>query len=147
MIRRFMIVLVAVGSLVMTVAGLAAAQPGKPDATLTLSEGSVAAGVGFSWGNGILTYKGKTYPVRVEGLSVGELGVVRATAKGDVSHLEKLADFPGNYAAVGAAATAGGGAGTTVMRNQNGVVIELQSTTQGASLRLGTEGVRLTLVK
>jgi len=27
------------------------------------------------------------------------------------------------------------------------VVIELQSTTQGASLRLGTEGVRLTLVK
>jgi hypothetical protein len=34
-----------------------------------------------------------------------------------------------------------------VMRNQNGVVIELQSTTQGASLRLGTEGVRLTLAK
>jgi hypothetical protein len=73
--------------------------------------------------------------------------VIRATAKGEVSHLAKLADFPGSYAAVGAAATAGGGARTTVMRNQNGVVIELQNTTQGASLRLGSEGVRLTLVK
>ena len=145
--RHLMIGLVAVGSLVMAVAGLAGAQPRKPDATLTLSEGSVAAGVGFNWGNGVLTYKGKAYPVQVDGLSVGEVGVTRATAKGEVSHLAKLADFAGNYAAVGAEATAGGGAGTTVMRNQNGVVIELQSTTQGASLKLGAEGVRLTLAK
>jgi hypothetical protein len=145
--RHVMTRLVAVVSLVVVVAGLAVAQPRNPDATLTLSEGSVAAGVGFSWGNGVLTYKGKTYPVQVEGLSVGELGVSRATAKGEVSHLGKLADFAGNYTAVGAGATAGGGAGTTVMRNQNGVVIELQSTTQGASLRLGAEGVRLTLAK
>jgi len=143
--RHLMIGLAAVGSLVMVVAGLAGAQPRKPDATL--SEGSVAAGVGFNWGNGVLTYKGKAYPVQVDGLSVGEVGVTRATAKGEVSHLAKLADFAGNYTAVGAGATAGGGAGTTVMRNQNGVVIELQSTTQGASLKLGAEGVRLTLAK
>jgi len=145
--RRLLIELVAVGSLIMMVAGLAAAQSPKPDATLSLSEGSVAAGVGFSWGHGVLTYKGRTYPVQVQGLSVGEVGVTRATAKGEVSHLAKLADFAGNYAAVGAEATAGGGAGTTVMRNQNGVVIDLQSTTQGASLRLGAEGIRLTLAK
>jgi hypothetical protein len=145
--RRLMIELVAVGSLIMVLAGLAAAQSRKPDAILTLSEGSVAAGVGFSWGNGVLTYKGRTHPVRVEGLSVGEVGVTRATATGDVSHLAKLADFAGNYAAVGAGATAGGGAGTAVMKNQNGVVIELRSTTQGASLRLGAEGIRLTLAK
>jgi malonyl CoA-acyl carrier protein transacylase len=100
--RRLMIGLVAVGSLIMVVAGLAAAQPRKPDATLRLSGSSVAVGVGFSWGNGVLTYKGKTYPVQVEGLSVGEVGVTHATAKGDVSHLAKLADFAGNYAAVGA---------------------------------------------
>jgi hypothetical protein len=55
--RHGLIGLVAVGSLVMVVAGLAVAQPRKPDATLSLSEGSVAAGVGFSWGNGALTYK------------------------------------------------------------------------------------------
>jgi len=142
--RRLMIGVVAGGSLVVALAGLAVAQVKKAEATLTLSEGSVAAGIGFSWGKGTLSYGGRTYPVRVEGLSVGEVGVTRATAKGEVSNLEKLADFPGNYVAVGAGATAAGGAGVTVMRNQNGVVVEMTSTTQGASLRLGAEGLRIT---
>jgi hypothetical protein len=142
MMRRFMIGVVAVGGLVAALAGLAGAQ-GK-NATLTLSDGSVAAGIGFSWGRGTLTYAGKTYPVKVEGLSVGELGVIRGTARGKVSNLERLEDFSGNYLAVGAEATAAGGAGVTVMRNQNGVVVELTSTTQGASILLGAKGIRLT---
>ena len=41
----------------------------------------------------------------------------------------------------------GGGAGATVMKNQNGVVIELKSTTQGASLKLAASGINLTLEK
>lgn len=145
--RRLMIGVVAVGSLVAALAGLAVAQDRQVDATLTLSDGSVAAGIGFRWGKGTLSYAGRNYAIKVEGLSVGELGVTRATAKGDVLNLAKLEDFSGNYVAVGAGATAGGGAGVTVMRNQNGVVIEMTSTTQGASLRLGTEGLRLTLAK
>ena len=143
--RRLVIEVVAVGSLVAALAGLAAAQGKEAKVTLALSEGSVAAGIGFSWGKGALSYGGKTYRVTVQGLSVGEVGVTRATAKGDVSNLAKLEDFSGNYVAVGAGATAAGGAGVTVMRNQNGVVIEMTSTTQGASLRLGAEGLRLTL--
>jgi hypothetical protein len=79
--RRLVIGLVGVGSLVAVPAGLAVAQGSKPDATLNLSGGSVAAGIGFSWGNGTLSHKGKRYPVKVEGLSVGEVGVTRATAK------------------------------------------------------------------
>ena len=141
--RRFVMAAVAVGALVAALAGVSSAQAQK--ATLTLSDGSVAAGIGFSWGKGTLAYAGKTYPVKVEGLSVGEVGVTRATAKGTVSNLTKLDDFSGNYVAVGAGATAAGGADLAVMRNQNGVVIELQSTTQGASLKLGAEGLRLTL--
>lgn len=143
--HRMVIGVMAVGGLVASLAGLAMAQGNKADATLSLSNGSVAAGIGFSWGKGTLSYEGRTYPVKVQGLSVGEVGVTRATAKGDVLNLAKLEDFSGNYVAVGAGATAGGGAGVTVMRNQNGVVIELTSTTQGASLRLGAEGLRLTL--
>jgi hypothetical protein len=143
--RRLLVGAVAVGGLVGMLAGLAVAQARKPDAILTLSEGSVAVGVGFSWGKGTLSYKGKTYPVKVEGLSVGELGLTRATAKGDVLNLEKIEDFSGNYVAAGAGATVGGGAGVTVMTNQNGVVIELTSTTQGASLKLAAEGLRLSL--
>lgn len=143
--RRFVMAVVAVGALVAAVAGVSSAQANK--ATLTLSDGSVAAGIGFSWGKGTLAYAGKTYRVKVEGLSVGEVGVTRATAKGTISNLTKLDDFSGNYVAVGGGATAAGGADVAVMKNQNGVVIELQSTTQGASLKLGTEGLRLTLAK
>jgi hypothetical protein len=137
--------LVAVGAVVSLQAGSVLAQAKKPDATVTLTEGSVAVGIGFSWGKGTLLYQGKTYPIKVEGLSVGELGVQRATARGDVFKLTKLADFNGNYAAAGAGATVAGGAGVTVMRNQNGVEIALTSTTQGASLKLAAEGLRLSI--
>jgi hypothetical protein len=65
--RRLVIGLVGVGSLVAVLAGLAVAEGRKPDATLNLSGGSVAAGIGFSWANGTLSYNGQTYPVKVEG--------------------------------------------------------------------------------
>ena len=142
--RRFAVAVLAMASLVAASAGLASAQGGT-SATLTVSGGTVAAGIGLHWGTGTLSYSGKTYPVKVEGLSVGEVGVIRATARGEVSNLEKLEDFSGNYVAVGVEATAAGGAGVTVMRNQNGVVVELTSTTQGTSLLFGAEGIRLTL--
>jgi len=127
-------------------AGLALAQD-SPNATLTLSEGSVAAGIGFSWGKGMLSYEGKTYPVRVQGLSVGELGVTRATASGNVYNLKTLEDFDGNYAAAVAGATIAGGAEAIAMRNQNGVVIELTTMTQGASLKLAVAGLSLSVQK
>ena len=143
--RRALVGLVAVASLVWLVGGLAGAQGKQPDGTIELSEGSVAVGIGFSWGKGTLTYKGKKYPVKVEGLSVGEVGITRASARGNVYDLKKIENFNGNYTAAGAGATVGGGAGATAMKNQNGVVIELTSTTQGANLKLAASGVRLTL--
>jgi hypothetical protein len=145
--RRAVIGLVAVASAVSLLVGLALAQAKKPDATLTLSEGSVAVGIGFTWGKGTLAYQGKNYPVKVQGLSVGEVGVTRATAAGDVYNLKKLADFDGNFVAGGAGATIGGGAGVSAMKNQNGVVIELKSTTQGANLKLAAEGLKLSVEK
>ncbi len=145
--RRGVIGLVAVASAVSLLVGLALAQAKKPDATLTLSEGSVAVGIGWTWGKGTLAYQGKNYPVKVQGLSVGEVGVTRATAAGDVYNLKKLADFDGNFVAGGAGATIGGGAGVTAMKNQNGVVIEMKSTTQGANLKLAAEGLKLNVEK
>jgi hypothetical protein len=147
--RRAVIGLVAVVSAVSLFAGLSLAQEKKktPDATLQLTEGTVAVGIGFSWGKGALSYKGKSYPVKVDGLSVGEVGVNRASATGNVYNLKNIADFDGNFVAGGAEATVGGGAGMTVMKNQNGVTIELKSTTQGASLKLAAEGLKLSVIK
>jgi hypothetical protein len=145
--RRALIGLLAVGSLAIMSAGLAGGQSRTPDATVVLSEGSVAAGIGFSWGKGTLTYQGKAHPIKVEGLTVGEVGIQRATASGNVFDLKKLEDFSGNYTAAGVGATVAGGASAVIMKNQNGVVIELTSTTQGASLKLAASGIRLTLDK
>jgi hypothetical protein len=143
--RRVVLALL-VGSL-LSVVGLARAQSrtAVPVAMLELSEGSVAAGIGFSWGSGTLTYQGKKYPVRVQGLSVGEVGITRATAKGTVLDLEKLEDFSGNYGAAGAGAAVAEGAGASVMRNPKGVQIELISDTKGASLKLAVSGVQIAL--
>lgn len=117
----------------------------KPDATLKLSEGSVALGVGWSWGKGVLTYKGKTHSFKVEGLSVAEVGITKAETTGKVYNLKKLEDFEGVYAAGGAEATAGKGVGAATLSNKNGVEVHLKSVTKGASLKLAAEGIKIKL--
>ena len=114
-------------------------------ATVKLSAGSVAAGVGISWGSGTLTYKGKDYPISVTGLSVGDVGITKVEASGKVYNLKKLDDFNGNYTAGSVGATVGGGGSVTAMKNQNGVSIELVATTQGVKLTLGGGGVDMKL--
>jgi hypothetical protein len=115
----------------------------KPDARLELSGGSVAIGIGYSWASGTLTYKGKKYDVEVKGISVGDVGITKAEAAGDVYHLNKLSDFDGNYTAAAAGATVAGGASASAMKNQNGVVINLVATTQGLKFTFAAEGVSM----
>ncbi len=116
-----------------------------PDAILSLSQRSVAVGVGFSWGDGTLTYRGKKYPVSVDGLTVGSVGASKASARGSVYNLKKLEDFNGTYAAVKAGATVGGGASASALKNQNGVRINLTSTSRGVKFTVAAEGVTLKL--
>jgi hypothetical protein len=123
------------------------AEDKMPDATLTLSEGTVAAGVGWSWGNGTLSYKGQTYRIKIDGLSVAEVGVTKASASGGVYNLKSIDDFDGVYAAAGAEGTAGKGAGVSSLRNSKGVVINLKSETKGANIKVAAEGLKLKLEK
>ena len=141
--RKLGMILMAL-AVVALVAGTALAQE-KPDATLVFSGGSVAAGIGYSWGSGTLTYKGKAYPFKIEGLSVGSVGASSVTASGDVYNLKTLKNFNGNYTAATAQATVGGGAGATAMQNQKSVVIKLVSTTQGLDFKFAADGVKITL--
>ncbi len=145
--KRFALFTVITMTLFLCLSGLAIAQDKKVDATLTMSEGQVAFGVGFNWGKGVLTYEGKEYPFKVKGLSVVDIGITKATSSGKVYNLKKLEDFDGNYTAASAEGTVAGGAGALTMKNQNGVVIELVSTTVGANLKLSVEGVKIALEK
>lgn len=141
---RRLVIALALGGLVSAV-GPAGAQDGRPAATLELSQGSVAAGIGFSWGSGILTYLGQKYPVKVRGLSVGEAGFTWGTAKGIVFDLKTLEDFSGTYVAGGAGVTVFGGGEAVTMKNQNGVVVELTTSNVGVNFKLAASGVRLRL--
>jgi len=143
--RLMMIVVILMMGLVLSIVASGAEK--KPDATLKLSEGQVAVGIGWSWGKGILTYNGKNYAFKVDGLSVGDVGITKAEAVGKVYNLKKMSDFNGTYTSAAAQGTVGGGAGASAMKNQNGVVVELTSTTQGVNIKLAAEGVKFTLEK
>ena len=119
----------------------------KADATIRLTSGSVAAGIGWSWGSGTLTYKGKDYPISVKGLSLGKVGITKATASGEVFHLKSLKDFNGNYTAAAAGITLAGGRSAVTMSNQNGVRVRVISTNRGADITLGGGGVELKIKK
>ena len=134
------VALVGVGFVPLVVMGQADTK-GK----VTLESKSIAVGVGVSWGDGILEYRGKKYPFTVSGLTVLDLGVSKVTARGEVADLKKLEDFSGNYVGVGAGAAAGGGAGTAALQNQNGVKMALTATTQGVKLAIPAGGVEIKL--
>ena len=119
----------------------AASKEAKPDATLQLKGGSFAAGIGFSWGSGTLTYKGKNYPVSVNGVSLGKVGITGSSATGEVYHLKRLQDFDGHYNAGGAGMTIAGGRNAVAMTNQNGVKVLLASTSRGVDVTLAGGGV------
>jgi hypothetical protein len=119
----------------------------KPDATIKISSGSVALGIGWSWGKGTLTYKGKDYPISVKGLSIGKVGITGATASGEVYRLKSLKDFDGNYTAAGAGITLAGGRSAVDMTNQNHVRVRVISTNRGVDLTLGGGGVEMKLKK
>jgi hypothetical protein len=147
--NRLSIGIAVVGLMLMALlAGPAYASDDKtPDATVRLSEGSVAVGIGWSWGRGELSYKGKTYHFKIEGLSVAEVGVTKAEATGSVYNLKSTDDFAGVYAAAGAAGTAGKGVGVSSLRNDKGVVINLKSESKGASIKIAASGLKVTLEK
>jgi hypothetical protein len=122
----------------------AATHESKPDATLRFKGGSFALGIGFRWGSGTLTYKGKDYPVKVNGLSVGKVGMTDVSAYGEVFNLKHLQDFNGHYN-VGAQGTRGvtiakGQAGT-LMTNQAGVIVRISATQTGLDVNATGGGV------
>ena len=132
--------------LVMAVASTAvAAEKATPSGKVSLESTSIAAGIGVSWGDGKLNFKGKDYPFSVEGLSLVDWGISKVSATGDVYNLTDAAKVAGTYVAAEAGLTLAGGMGGMVLRNQNGVVMHLRSVSQGAQLQLGTSGLIIKL--
>jgi len=80
--KLFQVVSVGVLSVLITSAPNFAAES---DATVKITGKSIAAGVGYSWGSGVLTYKGRDCRFSVSGISAGDIGVATVEPPGTVS--------------------------------------------------------------
>lgn len=119
----------------------------QPDATLTLKGGSVAAGIGYTWGHGDLEYRQSSRRFSIKGVSIVDVGAANFSASGQVYNLKKLADFSGNYVAAGAGITIAGGGTALYLKNEHGVVVKLVSTDVGLKFTLSADGVHVALKK
>jgi hypothetical protein len=121
------------------------AQSPEPSGKVSIDSTSIAAGIGVSWGDGILNFKGKQIRFSIDGLTLVDFGITKASAVGEVYNLTDPSKFEGNYVAGEAGFTLAGGMGGIAMRNQNGVVMILRSASQGARLQLGPSGMIIKL--
>ncbi|AQS86847.1 hypothetical protein AA101099_0693 [Neoasaia chiangmaiensis NBRC 101099] len=118
---------------------------GTPVGHLTLLVKSADVGVGFTWGEGRLTYGHHTYKFKVNGADIAAVGYSKVEASAVVYNLKNLHDFDGTYGALSGEATLDKGLGGAVLSNSNGVRLKLQSVTRGARLAAGAQGLTLTL--
>ena len=141
-LRRILLFLMAI-FLILATASLGAKKPLPPVGEVTIELKGVGAIFGVSWGHGVLWFKGKKYPFHVEGLSVGDVGFAKISARGKVYNLKKPRDISGAYGALGAGVALAGGVAGLAMQNERGVVIDLSATQQGVKLNLGPQGLTI----
>jgi hypothetical protein len=141
---RILLSLVMAGVLLCAVAAAKAEEgPIYPIGEVTIEAKQLAAGVGYSWGDGVMKFQGKEYPFTVRGLNIAAVGFSKINAVGDVYNLKTAADLAGKYVAVSAGLSLARGASGLSMRNNNGVVINLRAAQQGVQLNLGVDGFEI----
>lgn len=146
-IKRMMTVAVTVGAFLIA-GGAVADAPKKPVGQVSIDETQFGFIIGGSVGGGTLTYQGKQYPFKLGGVSLGaNIGVSKFAAKGEVYDMTNISQFAGTYARVTGSVALGGGVGGMTLKNENGVIMRLEGTTQGLQLNAGASGVTVTLKK
>ena len=124
-----------------------AADAKKPSGTVVIDETQFAFILGGSVGGGKLMFEGQEYPFKIGGLSVGaNVGVSKMSAAGEVYDLKAISKFPGTCTKLEASIALGGGVGGLQLKNENGVIMRLESRTQGLQLNVGSaSGITVTM--
>jgi hypothetical protein len=146
---RTLLRLVIVGSLFLT-SKVPPAPAQVPDGTVKITSRMVAPGIGLSWGEGVLIYKGRDYPFtfKASGLFRDvDTNIAATELSGQVFNLKNPEDFTGNYQKAETDASGSGGGTRATMKNQNGVVVNLMSTIEGRKFSLAREGMDIELKK
>jgi hypothetical protein len=124
-----------------------AADAKKPSGTVEINETQFAFIVGGSVGGGALMFQGREYPFKIGGLTAGaNVGISKMSAAGEVYDLKEISKFPGTYTKLDISIALGGGVGGLRLKNEHGVIMRLESRTQGLQLNVGSaSGIKVTL--
>lgn len=144
-VRKFLSILF-LGLAFVSFGASAADAPKVPAGTVNITETQFALIVGGSRGAGVLNYQGKNYPFEISGMSVGaNVGISKVSLAGEVYDMADISKFSGTFTKLESSITLGGGVGGTILKNQNGVIMRLTSTSEGVQLNLSSSGVTVKL--
>lgn len=102
--------------------------------------------VGGSGGSGTLTFRGRSYPISIGGLSYGfTFGASETRFHGTVSNINSPYDVAGVYAAGNAGAAIGAGAQAIVLTNQKGAVLTLTGRSVGLIVSADLNGLAVSV--
>ncbi|WP_240543154.1 hypothetical protein [Bradyrhizobium canariense] len=102
--------------------------------------------VGGGAGKGVLTYRGRHYPFRVSGLSLGvTVGASFGRLEGWASGIREISDFAGTYSSVGGGAALAGGINGVQLRNDKGVTMVLQGPKAGLEFAANLSTIMISL--
>lgn len=108
-----------------------------------LKAGLMAGGGG---GSGVLTYRGRNYPFKVSGASLGiTAGASFSRLEGWASGIAQVSDFAGTYSSVGLGGAIVGGFAGVQLKNEKGVTIALQGPKVGMEFATNLSVVRISL--
>jgi hypothetical protein len=112
--------------------------------SVVFTKGGFILGVGA--GNGVLAFRGKRYPFKVSGMSVGfTIGASTTKFVGRALNLRSPNDLAGSYGAAGAGGAIAAGAGGVQLQNANGVILQLSGPKVGAEVSAAVGGVTITM--
>jgi len=102
--------------------------------------------VGGSGGSGTLNFHGRNYRLAIGGVSWGfTFGASSTDFRGTVSNIRRPSDVAGVYAAAGAGAAVGPGAGAIVLTNQKGAVLTLAGRQAGLIVAADLNGLAISV--
>jgi hypothetical protein len=142
--RKFSVFVVAVAVLAGVVGFATPSSADMGQVAVIFTKGGFIVGVGG--GEGVLRYRGKTYPFTVSGMSVGfTIGASTTKLIGRAINLKGPTSIEGTYGVVGAGGAVVGGAGGVQLQNGNGVILQLSGPKVGAELSAAVGGVTIRL--
>lgn len=113
--------------------------------TVEIDSTQIAFLVSGKTGGGVLEYQGKEYAFDLTGLGVGGIGIQQINAVGAVYNMKDVSEFAGKYVQARAGATVGSGKSVMRLSNQNGVILDLKASTEGAALSIGVDGLIISM--